>query len=257
LATGVIVLAAAVLGSHVTSDFAIRSAFLLVSWATFSGLLAWTLYTAVEPYVRRRWPQMLVAWSRLLDGRWRDPLVGRDLLVGSALAATFGVLQLAAMVALEPPHRLGLVPPAFNNWSAARVAVADLLLDLPVVTWAGLGLIVLLVVLRLVLRSARAAALVVIGIGALSGLGTSNPVLNVPMAAATAAVYVAIATRWGLLTFATFLFVWTIAFHTDGFETPRFAAGTVVLALAAQLAPGLFGFYTATRGRRFSAWLDG
>jgi serine/threonine-protein kinase len=40
------------------------------------------LYIAVEPYVRRYWPQTLITWSRLVDGRVRDPLVGRDLLVG-------------------------------------------------------------------------------------------------------------------------------------------------------------------------------
>jgi hypothetical protein len=33
--------------------------------------------------VRRRWPATLVSWSRLLAGRFRDPLVGRDVLAGS------------------------------------------------------------------------------------------------------------------------------------------------------------------------------
>jgi hypothetical protein len=42
-------------------------------------------YLAVEPAVRRRWPWRLTAWTRLFAGRWRDPMVGRDLLVGMIL----------------------------------------------------------------------------------------------------------------------------------------------------------------------------
>jgi hypothetical protein len=30
---------------------------------------------------------VLIAWSRVFSGRWRDPLVGRDLLAGFALGA--------------------------------------------------------------------------------------------------------------------------------------------------------------------------
>jgi serine/threonine-protein kinase len=47
--------------------------------------LFWVFYTALEPYVRRRWPQSLITWNRLLAGRIRDPLVGGHLLVGSAV----------------------------------------------------------------------------------------------------------------------------------------------------------------------------
>ena len=34
---------------------------------------------AIERYVRRRWPEILVAWPRLLSGEFRDPLVARDI----------------------------------------------------------------------------------------------------------------------------------------------------------------------------------
>ena len=39
---------------------------------------AWVIYLAVEPVVRRRWPDTLASWTRLLRGRALDPLVGRD-----------------------------------------------------------------------------------------------------------------------------------------------------------------------------------
>jgi serine/threonine-protein kinase len=57
-------------------------------WAAFLGM--W--YLALEPTVRRRWPWRLVASGRLLDGRFRDPLVGRDLLVGLAAGTFIAIL---------------------------------------------------------------------------------------------------------------------------------------------------------------------
>lgn len=42
----------------------------------------WLIYMAIEPYVRRIWPRMLVSCIRLLCGRMRDPAVGREVLIG-------------------------------------------------------------------------------------------------------------------------------------------------------------------------------
>lgn len=42
----------------------------------------WVWYMALEPFVRKVWPQILITSSRLLEGRLLDPLVGRDLLAG-------------------------------------------------------------------------------------------------------------------------------------------------------------------------------
>ena len=55
----------------------------LMAQVLFYALINWLIYIALEPIARRRWPQLLVGWTRLLDGRWRDPLVGRDILIGS------------------------------------------------------------------------------------------------------------------------------------------------------------------------------
>jgi hypothetical protein len=55
-----------------------------------SGLL-YVYYLALEPYVRRTWPTILVTWSRVVAGRLRDPLVGRDLLVGTVVGFTIAL----------------------------------------------------------------------------------------------------------------------------------------------------------------------
>jgi serine/threonine-protein kinase len=53
-------------------------------------------YLALEPIVRRQHPEWLVSWTRLLDGRWGDRLVGRDVLMGllgGVVAAIVGEFQ--------------------------------------------------------------------------------------------------------------------------------------------------------------------
>ena len=49
--------------------------------------LIWIAYIAIEPYFRRKWPQILISWNRLLSGDWKDPLVARDVLIGAAIGA--------------------------------------------------------------------------------------------------------------------------------------------------------------------------
>jgi serine/threonine-protein kinase len=57
----------------------------IVSQGCYGALAIWSLYLALEPPVRRRWPHTLISWNRLLAGRLRDPLVARDVLVGILL----------------------------------------------------------------------------------------------------------------------------------------------------------------------------
>jgi hypothetical protein len=65
-----------------------------VARALYGATLVWVLYVAIEPTVRRHWPGVLISWSRVLSGRLRDPLVGRDLLAGSAAAIVMALLVL-------------------------------------------------------------------------------------------------------------------------------------------------------------------
>src|SRR5690606_2581730 len=58
----------------------------------FIGALTFVMYSALEPYARRHWPELLISWSRALHGRIRDARVGRDLLVGMTAGACFALL---------------------------------------------------------------------------------------------------------------------------------------------------------------------
>jgi predicted Ser/Thr protein kinase len=69
---------------------------LIIGYAALGLLLAaisWSLYIALEPFVRRHFPGWLVGWSRLLAGNFRDPLVGRDLLIGCILGIVLVLLN--------------------------------------------------------------------------------------------------------------------------------------------------------------------
>ena len=73
-------------------------------------------YSGLEPLVRRIWPQTLITWTRAVAGQLRDPLVGRDILLG----AVFGVLHLLIV-------QLGA---AIQNWTGADdVALPTLLAE--------------------------------------------------------------------------------------------------------------------------------
>lgn len=60
---------------HITLGRGLREAFITAG-------LFWIFYIALEPAVRRTWPELLISWSRILSGRFRDPLVCQHILVG-------------------------------------------------------------------------------------------------------------------------------------------------------------------------------
>lgn len=83
-----------VLAAHYNSVQGISRPFQTwVATSIFVGVLFGTMYMALEPHVRRRWPQVLVGWARLFSGRFTDPMVGKHLLYGVAgamVAANLG-----------------------------------------------------------------------------------------------------------------------------------------------------------------------
>lgn len=75
------------------------------------GAILAIFYLALECAARRYWPRVLGSWSRLLAGHVRDPIVGRDVLIGCVVGAFWGLL---VMVDRQLPIWLG--------WSAREQA---------------------------------------------------------------------------------------------------------------------------------------
>jgi serine/threonine-protein kinase len=146
----------------------------IVSWhiaqATFWALVTGIIYIALEPYVRKRWPQILISWTRLLSGRFTDPMIGRDVLMGAAGAAlavaTWHVTNtIAGQTAFfAAPYTLG----------PARFVVASLADTVAEAVLRGVGLVILLVILRRVISSDAAASLLTIALIATMTLGETQ-----------------------------------------------------------------------------------
>ena len=69
----------------------LAAASLAMAISLFWGVIGWLFYMALEPYLRRWCPHRIISWSRLLAGRWKDPLVGRDILVGVTVGVALSV----------------------------------------------------------------------------------------------------------------------------------------------------------------------
>jgi predicted Ser/Thr protein kinase len=159
---GTIGLLFGMLRAHHLADLAAeRDLFVMqFAYAAYVALAIWIFFIALEPYARRVWPETMIGWSRLLAGRLRDPLVGRDILVG-ALAGI--VLTIVVQLDRAAPAWFGLATPPPANTSAylllgGRHALSEL------VSWQGravaIGVVFLLMLmfLNVLLRSRRIAA---------------------------------------------------------------------------------------------------
>ena len=150
-------LAAWALGAHHVADVLVEiPAFVRgLSAALVVAATVWILYLALEPFLRRNWPETLVSWARLLAGRFRDPVVGRDLLIG-AVAGSLVTLAIDLSRTVIPA-RLGLpiaVPIAeqLDVLLGTRLGIASLADVLVLAVLNGMGLVLLRLGLRKVLR---------------------------------------------------------------------------------------------------------
>ena len=96
---------------HIASLDEIDLFIIALSWGLLGAASVALLYLALEPYVRRKEPQTLISWSRLLAGKFRDPLVGRDLLVGSLYGVALALFETSDNFLLPV---LGKLPPTPN-----------------------------------------------------------------------------------------------------------------------------------------------
>jgi len=113
---------------------------------------------ALEPYLRRRWPQSLISWTRLLAGDMRDPLVAGHILVGIALGVGVdvpsAVTDWLAWERAALPHLDDLTIVAFRG-----TGLAGQLFEAPIISAAfAMGCFFLFLLLRMILRNTWLAA---------------------------------------------------------------------------------------------------
>jgi serine/threonine-protein kinase len=216
------------------------------------GCMLWLVYVALEPFVRRRWPGRIISWNRLLAGDWRDPLVGRDLLLG----AFFGsALVLVGYTQVIVPRWAGLPPtqPAtvvlrglLGFQYVPNLVVAQVLNSL---TFPAI-LMFLLLLLTIVTRRERVAVVLLWLVYATPYLGGGYIYLDAPYGLIISAATVFILLRFGMLTLVfTQFFILFFNFYPVTSDFSAWYAGSS--AFAALLGAGLmlYGFKSSLAGQ--------
>jgi serine/threonine-protein kinase len=220
--------------------------------ALFWGAFVWLTYVALEPYVRRRWPGLLVSWTRLLSGRFRDPLVGRDVLIGLLFGAAMAiVLHLAnGLASFWNVPRMTPVPAEPSMLAGPNHLVAWLL----VYGWrsvVGALAITALLILSWIIMRRRWLAVgmtgLVLTMGDLSG---ENYVVELPMALALAVLGLFVATRFGIVTLAVaYLSRMLLVESPLTLDFSRWYAGRSLFVLLILVSLALYGFRTSLGGK--------
>jgi len=242
------------------------SAHLVLEWSTLlfeqllpaigeAGMTAgvvWLSYVALEPFIRRRMPNLLVGWARALDGRWRDPRVGRDVLLGLALGGLFAVLHhlvngAPTWIPLEHQTTIRTLGfPGDNRLDGTalpfQIGINAILRTITILTF--------LFAARLVLTRTWMVALAVWLITTALALGGENAAIEVPAAAITGGIVTLAMVGLGpLATVATFLAFFSLTCEPLRASLSAWYAPHAVFAWIVLCSLGILGFRSSLGGR--------
>jgi serine/threonine-protein kinase len=236
-----------------------------LAWALLDGALCWLLYLAVEPHVRRLWPATLVSWSRVLAGRFRDPLVGRDVLIG-LLAGQVVILLLN--LSLAAPSWLGAPPRVSAGGTAIGFANLNALLTPrsllgTLVATFGIALqisflvVVVLLLLRMWVRTGPALAIVFALISLPGGWviaerGFGAHPIDLLTVAALCVIEVVLLTRVGFVALVAMFLALGLGFFyfpPIGLDLSAWHAGGVAVPAAAVVGLSAYAFRSALAGQ--------
>ncbi len=237
--------------SHIVPGLPAFGSFIIaISTGLFISGIVWLLYLAVEPYVRRHWPQTIISWSRLSAGRWRDPLVGRDVLFGACLGVFWCLLFVIDAILLG---RLGSSPTlgTTDYFLGARGTATAALFQIPNAISGTLTFFFVLFLLRVLLRKQwLAAAGFTLIYATLQALRSDYPWVQVPLLIIVYAVAAIVVVRFGLIALASGIFTADLlgnAAPTTDFSAWYATAALFPFLIVAALA--IWAFQAALAGR--------
>jgi len=217
--------------------------------ALFWTAFVWLNYMAIEPYVRRHWPILLIGWNRVLVGRFRDPLVGRDIVVGALFGAAIILVEHLAYALprwLPLPYQGSFGPGMWGMGAPSWVAGALLNVQISSIMWS-LGVITFLFLMRVLLRKQWLAVgflWIVLALIFISGVWLTP--INVAHVLLESALVCVVLLRFGVLAMAVawlFNFGLLLAPVTPDFS--QWYAWRAVLILLPFVALVLYGFRIA------------
>ena len=219
--------------------------------ASFIGVVVWLLYMAVEPPVRKRWPQRMIAWNRVLAGNWQDPLVASHILAGLGAG---GLAVIVVSVGTYVNMRFGDAPQVnyLGVLLGMRHALGGIAQCLVVAPAFAMLSFFLLFLLRLLLRAQWLTAVVyVILFSSFNAFGEGNVWVTVGTALLASILSTAVLLRFGLLANMTMVFTiylsWEMGLTLD---LGSWRGDSTLLAGALLLAVGVYSFKTALAHRK-------
>jgi hypothetical protein len=220
--------------------------YLLVEICTASafGLLSWAVYLAAEPFARRYWPQTLIGWTRVLSGRIRDGVVGRDLLIGGA-TALFWRTMISINRSLNAVVRPDL--PSTDLLISFRGALREFLENIPSTIWVALVLFFVIFLLRLLLRSdwLAGAAFTALFVGA--ALIGSASATDIAFTSIIYGTFAFVAIRFGLLAVAAVMMFDAFGDMPASFDSSAWYYPWFVLMVLLCAAVILWAFFQSIR----------
>jgi hypothetical protein len=196
-------------------------------------------------------PEMLIGWARLLEGRFRDARVGREVAIGAACGA---VVALTAHVTSGLPTWMSIagestIPPDYDLVRGGIASLSGVFNALQAATFFALTFAGVLFLLRLLLRNAVAAIVGTTLVAMLLSLGGENALLEAPGAIVSGVILVACLRRAGLLALVA-LFVFALAMERVPLPLASSASytATSIIVLAATILLALFAIRTSLGG---------
>jgi len=229
-----------------------------VALAMFAAGVMWLFYLALEPYVRRRWPETLITWTRIFSGKVRDPRVGRDILIGGIIGLLQHFIFEGKLIA--EAHFFG-IPIPFNHFRSYHTFLGGRFLIgeffMPYVVTLPIVVLMALFVFRLILRRDWAAAAFFVALTCLpeflSDWSEHGPVVGLLQLAASITdrlLFIFLMFRFGLFAAVAAVFIHEIYHRFPITLDPGdwyFNIGLVPLMVVAGL--GIYGFFTSLGGQ--------
>ena len=120
-------------------------------WPAFCAAAVWTLYLALEPSIRRAWPSALISWTRVLEGRFRDVRVARDVLAGVAATGLIDALDPLTTSILRLPPR-GFDTAHWRAASDVRELLAGMVNGVDATLFLAFTLVFFFCLIRMIVR---------------------------------------------------------------------------------------------------------
>jgi serine/threonine-protein kinase len=217
----------------------------------FLAVTAYVCFLALEPVARRRWPTAMISWTRLLQGRWLDPLVGRDALAGGTLTFAVIIVLTGADRALQAMGFDGAVPRRTAlGLESVHASLAVTIHDAGDAVVGALLIVLMLVLIRSVVRLPSMFALLsAAGFALIMGFDAGYPAYDVFRDAGLGLLMCWLLTHYGILSVLVSVFIVTST-GADLLPAINGWDGHVTLVRASVLAAlGLWAWRAALAGR--------